>query len=97
MTWLQDFKNEQRNLVKENLDELNKKLVDIENEKSSDWIEQHRRKTEIDEQKVGWVDLNKRFEKFDLRTNELKARTRSYLKKKHLPLNKKRKTGKFSY
>jgi hypothetical protein len=95
-SWLQDFKEKKRELVKQNLDELSKKLHDIENEKSSDWIEQHRLKTEIDDQKAGWVELNKKFEKFDLRTQELKSRKQVYVKKQPYTLNKKRKTGKKS-
>ena len=92
-SWLRDFKNEKRSLVKENLDELNKKLVDIEKENSSDWIEQHRRKTEIDEQRVGWVELNRKVERFNLRTEELKSRRHVYVKRQPFGGNKKRKTG----
>lgn len=94
-TWLQDFKNQKRNLVKHNLDELNKKLVDIQNETSSDWIEQHKRKMEIDEQKVGWVELQRKFEKFDIRSEELKLRKQIYVKKQPFGTIKKRKTGIF--
>lgn len=92
-SWLRDFKHEKRSLVKEQLDELNKKLVDIEKENSVDWIEQHRRKTEIDEQRVGWVELNRKLERFDLRTEELKSRRQMYVKKQPFGTNKKRKTG----
>lgn len=94
-SWLRDFKNEKRSLVKEHLDELNKKLVDIEKENSVDWIEAHRRKTEIDEQRVGWVELNRKLERFDLRTEELKTRRQMYVKKQPFGANKKRKTGTF--
>ena len=69
----------------------------MDNEQSSDWIEQHRRKTEIDEQKVGWVQLNKRFEKFDLRSQELKSMKQTYVKKRPFGMNKKRKTGNFDF
>lgn len=91
-SWLRDFKNEKRNLAKENLDALNKRLVDIANENSADWIEQHRRKTEIEQQKVGWVELNRKLERFDLRTEELKSRRQMYVKRQPFG-NKKRKTG----